>query len=174
MIDLNHSRNLPARPRADLFSILILLTGWLAIATPLRAANPPTYLFQIDSATVPGGFAPYGVALDGSNNVYIADYSNSRVVKFDRNGNYLTQWGSLGTNNGQLEYPYGIAVDGSNNVYVADYGNNRVEQFTSNGNYLTQWGSSGSGIGQFKSPYGIAVDSSNNIYVADGGNNRVE
>ena len=45
------------------------------------------------------------------------------------NGNYLTQWGSDGSGNGQFEYPDGIAVDSSNNVYVTDDGNNRVEKF---------------------------------------------
>src|ERR1039458_9384487 len=110
----------------------ILLAALLALVTPLRADNPPTYLFQIDSAAVPGGFLPEMVALDSSNNVYVADYNNDRIEKFSSSGTYLTQWGSLGTNDGQFEGPYGVAVDSSNNVYVADSGNNRVEKFTSN------------------------------------------
>jgi tripartite motif-containing protein 71 len=170
MNDLNLSRNQAVRPRAKWFLALFLL----AIATPLHAQNPPTYLFQIDSSAVPGGFAPYGVALDGSNDVYVADYGNNRIVKFDRDGNYLTQWGSSGTNNGQFAYPQGIAVDSSYNVYVTDSDNRRVEKFDRNGNYLTQWGSVGSGNGQFDYPEGVAVDTSNNVYVADEGDNRVE
>ena len=70
---LNNSRNLAARPRAGFSPALLLLAGWLAVVTPLRADNPPTYWFQIDSIAVPGGFTPDSVALDGSNNVYIAD-----------------------------------------------------------------------------------------------------
>ena len=128
------------------------MAGLLALVTPLRADNPPTYLFEIDSSAVPGGFDPGFVALDGSNNVYVADYYNNRVVKFAANGTYLTQWGSSGSGNGQFSFPSGIAVDSSNNVYVADYSNNRVEKFDSNGNYLTQWGSGGSGNGQFDDP----------------------
>ena len=104
--------------------------------------------------------------MDNSNNVYVLDES-SRVEKFDSNGNYLTQWGSYGSGNGQFYIPKGIAVDSSNNVYVVDPGNYRVEKFDSNGNYLTQWGSYGSGNGQFYTPIGIAVDSTGNvIYVA--------
>jgi hypothetical protein len=110
--------------------------------------------------------------VDSSNDVYVADSSNSRIEKFTSNGSYLTQWGSTGSGNGQFEYPGGIAVDSSNNVYVVD--NNRVQKFDSNGNYLTQWGSYGSGNGQFWSPGGSAVDSGNNVYVLDAGNARVE
>jgi hypothetical protein len=47
MTDLKPFRNLAARPRASLFSVLILLAGLPAMAPPLRAQNPPTYLFQI-------------------------------------------------------------------------------------------------------------------------------
>jgi DNA-binding beta-propeller fold protein YncE len=203
----------------------ILLAALLALVTPLRAQNPPTYLFQIDSSAVPSGFSfnfvaldssnniyvtepededyyswvvkltagglyltqwgsdgsgpgqfksPQGVAVDSSNDVYVADYADSRIEKFDRNGNYLIQWGSYGTNNGQFNSPAGVAVDSSNNIYVADFGNRRVEKFDSSGTYLTQWGSEGTNQGQFGAPEGIAVDSSNDVYVVDLGNSRVE
>ena len=164
MIDQNHSRKLAARPRVGLFSVLILLAGLLALVTPLRADNPPAYLFQIDSSAVPSGFYPNFVALDSSNNIYVAesaDYYISCVVKLTAGGLYLTQWGSFfGSGNGQFEYPEGVAVDSSNNVYVADNRNARVEKFTSSGTYLTQWGNEGSGAGKFDGPQGIAVDSS--------------
>jgi DNA-binding beta-propeller fold protein YncE len=175
MNNLNPSRKPAARPRAGCFSVLFLLAGWLAVVTPLRADNPPTYLYEIDSDAVLGtGFSPSFVALDNSNNVYVTDDYNSRVEKFDNSGTYLTQWGGPASGNGQFHYPQGIAVDSSNNVYVVDTDNSRVEKFDSKGNYLTQWGSSGSGNGQFYYPPGIGVDSSNNIYVVDLWHARVE
>jgi hypothetical protein len=95
MNDLNLSRNQVVRPRAGLFSVLILLAGLLAMASLLRAQNPPTFLFQINSAAVPGAiFYPNFVALDSSNNVYAPDTDNNRVVKLAGNGSYLTQWGT--------------------------------------------------------------------------------
>ncbi len=47
---------------------------------------------------------PYGVAVDGSGNVYIADTSNKRIQKFDLNGNLLAKWGSYGSDNGQFDF----------------------------------------------------------------------
>jgi tripartite motif-containing protein 71 len=71
----------------------------------------------------------YGLAVDSSGNVYVADYGNNRIVKFDYAGNYSSQLGSLGTLPGQLQGPFAVAVDGSNNVYVDDKGNYRIQKF---------------------------------------------
>ncbi|MDA8085329.1 MAG: SBBP repeat-containing protein [Nitrospiraceae bacterium] len=120
---------------------------------------------------------PDGVAVDASGDVYVADTGNSRIQKFDSNGNYLAQWGTRGSGNGQLNGPEGVAVDASGNVYVADTNNYRIEKFNSNGNFLLQWGSYGTGNGQFYNPDGVAVDASGNVYVCDGdngGNNRIQ
>jgi DNA-binding beta-propeller fold protein YncE len=90
------------------------------------------------------------------------------------NYTYITQWGTIGSGNGQFELPQGIAVDSSGNIYVVDLRNNRTQKFDSGGGYITQWGTDGVGNGQFRYPEGIAVDSSGNIYVVDHGNNRVQ
>ena len=66
-------------------------------------------------------YDPYGVAVDSSGNVYVADSYNNRIQKFDSNGDFITKWGSPGSEDGQFHYPYGVAVDSSGNVYVADY-----------------------------------------------------
>jgi tripartite motif-containing protein 71 len=106
--------------------------------------------------------------------VYVTDYDNNRVQKFDTNGNFITKWGDGGTNNIQFDDPQGIAVDSHGNVYVTDYSLNRVQKFDTNGNFITKWGSEGSKDGQFDGPKGIAVDSHGNVYVTDEGNTRIE
>jgi tripartite motif-containing protein 71 len=140
-------------------------------------------LFQIEGADVPGGYAPgilepFYMALDSSNNLYVVDNYNDRVVKFSTTGSCLAQWGSPGTGNNELENPTGIAVDSSNNVCVADYlaANNSyfIKKFDGGGNYLMQWGSAGSGNSQISYVSGIAVDGSQNVYVTANGNTRVE
>src|SRR5437762_364528 len=92
---------------------------------------------------------------------------------------YLTQWGGLGTGDGQFYYPVSVAVDGSGHVYVADYNvggteNHRVQEFTSTGAYLRQWGTLGSGNGQFYNPGGVAADGSGHVYVGDTQNHRIQ
>jgi tripartite motif-containing protein 71 len=124
-------------------------------------------------------YNPQGIAIDSSDNVYVADSSNDRIQKFDSNGNFITKWGTEGEVGGQFYYPEGIAIDSSDNVYVADSSNNRIQKFDSNGNFITTWGSHGEGDGQFAidGPFvepSIAIDSSDNVYVADYGNNRVQ
>jgi M6 family metalloprotease-like protein len=131
--------------------------------------------------TAPGQFnSTRGVAVDGSGNIYVADYYNFRIQKFDANGNFLLTFGKFGSGNGQFKQPYGIAVDSLNNIIVADTFNNRIQKFDSNGVFLLKFGAfggngaSGSGDGQFNQPLGVTVDSSNNIIVADKGNNRIQ
>ena len=107
------------------------------------------------------------IAFDSSNNAYVLDQIDLRVVKFNSSRVYQSQFGSAGTGDGQFQSPSGIAVDASGNVYVADSGNNRVQKFNSNGIYQSQFGSAGVGNGQFTGMGSIAIDASGNIYVTD-------
>jgi sugar lactone lactonase YvrE/fibronectin type 3 domain-containing protein len=74
---------------------------------------------------------PSSIAVDASGNVYVADSSNYRIQKFDRNGIFITKWGSwgLGNENGKFQYPVGVTVDSSLNVYVADSSNHNIQKF---------------------------------------------
>mgnify|MGYP001336780909 CR=1 FL=1 len=110
---------------------------------------------------------PYGIAVDGSGNVYVADHYNHRIQKFDAGGAYQGQWGGLGSGNGQFGYPIDVAVDGSGNVYVADKNKNRIQKLDNNGNYQSKWGSYGSNNGEFNGIYGLAMDGVGNVYVTD-------
>ena len=81
---------------------------------------------------------------DGS--FVVADgYANTRVVKFDADGNYLLEWGQRGnppneTRPGYFNNVHGIAVDPeTNRVFVNDRQNHRVQVFDENGNYLDEW-----------------------------------
>ena len=113
--------------------------------------------------------------MDGSGNVYVADYSNERIQKFDSSGTYLTQWGSYGTGNGQFNTPSGVAADGSGNIYVADSDNQRIQVFDNTGIFKGTWGSPGTGNGQFNGPNGMSTNATGSkVYVADTYNNRIQ
>jgi DNA-binding beta-propeller fold protein YncE len=79
-------------------------------------------------------FAPSG------GDFYISDgYGNSRVVKFNKDGKYLLDWGKRGTGPGEFNTPHSIAVDSKGTVYVSDRENNRIQIFDPNGKFLRQW-----------------------------------
>jgi len=90
-----------------------------------------SYLLQWGSlGTGNGQFnSPYGIAVDGSGNVFVVDYGDNRIEKFTANGTYVAQWGVTGIGNGQFAGPVGVAADASGNVYVADASNNPVLRF---------------------------------------------
>jgi DNA-binding beta-propeller fold protein YncE len=126
----------------------------------------------MDSIAGVGSYS-FGIAYDSAENVYVTDYNNNRIYKFDKFGAPITQWGSAGSGNGQFSGLMGIAIDDSDNVYVADRNNNRIQKFTSSGGYVAQWGSAGTGDGQFDHPAGVATDGSW-LYVTEENNNRVQ
>jgi tripartite motif-containing protein 71 len=117
---------------------------------------------------------PQGIAVDASGSVYVVDFGNARVQKFDSDGRLLLQWGGRGNAAGQLNQPVGIAVDEQGHIYVSDVGNERVQKFDSDGGFLLEWGGFGAGNGQFHTPRGLAVDRGGHVYVVDSGNHRVQ
>jgi DNA-binding beta-propeller fold protein YncE len=100
-------------------------------ATPWGHPDPP--LPAID-----GEFRqPTDVTWDTDGNIYISDgYVNSRVAKYDKNGNWVKSWGSKGSEPGEFNLPHNIVADRDNNLYVADRSNRRVQVFDTDGKFL--------------------------------------
>jgi YD repeat-containing protein len=140
----------------------------LVIPEPEEIAAP-TYASTFGSKGSADGQLQYPIdaAADSQGNVWILDYANNRVQKFDANGKFLAKVGASGTGNGQLSMPTGIALAANGDLLVADAGNSRVQRFSSSGAFISKFGSLGSGNGQFQWPRGIAVDASGNIWVSD-------
>jgi sugar lactone lactonase YvrE len=144
---------------------------------------------------------PAGVAVDSARNVYIADYSNHRVLEYNKplttnftadlvfgQGNNFT---TRNCNNGgvsasSLCNPRWVAVDPGGNLYVADTANDRVLEYNTpltngnvadlvfgQGNIFTENGCKATSASTLCTPDGIAVDTSSNLYVADTDNERV-
>ncbi len=75
---------------------------------------------------------------DGS--FYVADgYDNARIVKFDKDGKYLMEWGSKGTAHGEFNVVHDVAIDANHRIYVADRSNNRIQIFDETGKYIDEW-----------------------------------
>jgi sugar lactone lactonase YvrE len=139
--------------------------------------------------------APYGVAVDASGNLYIADTSNQRIRLVTASSSVITTiagstpctpatntCGDTGAaSSGKFNGPRGIALDASGNLYIADYGDNRIREITG-GNIYTVAGNGTAGfmgdtgpatMAELHSPAGVAVDGSGNLYIADATNERV-
>src|ERR687891_514613 len=75
---------------------------------------------------------------DVSKEVFVVDYANIRIQKFDTDGKFITKWGTEGDGEGQFKIPHGIAVDSSgSNVYVTDMTGLSINKFTRNGEFVT-------------------------------------
>jgi DNA-binding beta-propeller fold protein YncE len=80
---------------------------------------------------------PTDVAWDFEGNIYITDgYVNSRVAKYDKNGDWVKSWGDKGTGPGQFRIPHAIVADSNNNIYVGDRTNRRIQVFDTEGRFL--------------------------------------
>jgi hypothetical protein len=76
---------------------------------------------------------PTDVTWDKDGNIFVSDgYNNSRVAKFDKNGNWVKALGVRGSAPDQFNTPHGITSDNNSNIYVADRGNRRVQVYNPN------------------------------------------
>ena len=82
---------------------------------------------------------PTDVTWDPQGDIFFSDgYINSRVAKYDKNGKWVTSWGTPGNKPGEFNTPHSIAADAKGNIYVADRGNRRIQVFDSNGAFLRE------------------------------------
>ncbi len=142
---------------------------------------------------------PWGLGVNSTGHVFVAEYWNHRVSVFDKDGNFkqLIINNGKGSGDGQLNEPQDVELDSSGNIWVLEVQNHRVQKFDKEGNFLLKFGSycqvnpdtgvavtggcnssapgaSVSGDGQFYSPHDLVIDSSNNIWVVDMNNYRIQ
>ncbi|WP_218033041.1 family 16 glycoside hydrolase [Brevifollis gellanilyticus] len=100
---------------------------------------------------------PGGITADGDL-LYITHFpvarvnqtkAQDRVSVYSQKGEFIREWGSTGTGDGQLSWPGGLAVNKAGEVFVADQTNRRVQVFDREGKFLRKWGEYGVKPGQF-------------------------
>ncbi len=124
------------------------------------------FLFEIKPST---GFAPYGVAVDGSGLIYATDQSNQQVVVFNPDGTPASSFGSPGSGLGQFNTLKGLAVSPPFFVYLADQLNHRLQKVDPLQNAVLAFGATN----QMQQPVGVALDAGVALYVTDVSANKV-
>jgi len=106
---------------------------------------------------------PSDVAIARNGDIYVSDgeSTNTRVVKFSKDGKLIKFWGTKGTGDGQLDVPHTIAIDSKGLVYVGDRGNKRIQVFDADGKYVRQIRDAGV-------PYGMYITKDDMLYFVDG------
>jgi hypothetical protein len=134
----------------------------------------------------------YGIAVDSSGNLYIADIIHSVIRKVTASTGDISTIAGNGTQgfsgdggsatSAELDEPLGIAVDSSGNLYIADSNNNRIRKVNTSGTISTVAGNGTEGFSgdgglatsaELNEPYAVGVDSSGNLYISDGFNHRI-
>ena len=131
---------------------------------------------------------PFGVALDGTGNLFIADEGNFRIRKVDTSGIITTVAGNGSSGfsgdggpatSASLTNPFGVALDGTGNLFIADEGSNRIRKVDTSGIITTVAGNGSSGFSgdggpaisaSLSGPFGVALDGTGNLFFADAGN----
>jgi DNA-binding beta-propeller fold protein YncE len=144
---------------------------FLCIAPPtvFAAHSPPSFVVEWGSSGTESGQLgfPRGIAVDVAGNVYVADESNDRVVKFSGSGIFLGQWGTTGTGDGEFTAPADVAVGPNGHVFVLEGGGNRVQEFEDNGAFIRRWDIPAN-PGLQADPRALGIDGNGNIFVSCG------
>jgi len=106
---------------------------------------------------------PSDVVIGKNGDIFVSDgeSTNTRVVKFSKDGKFIKFWGTKGAGPGELNLPHNIAMDSEGRLYVADRTNKRIQVFDQDGKYLDQ-------MTQFGAPAAIFITKDDTLYVVAG------
>jgi hypothetical protein len=131
----------------------------------MKFTQDGTLLMTLGTAGVAGDGedtfdGPADVAVAPNGDIFVVDgHGNNRVVKFNKDGEFLMSWGEAGTGPGQFNEPHSMAFDSQGRLFVGDRVNERIQVFDQNGRYLAEW----TGI----MASGMDITADDVIYVAD-------
>ena len=131
---------------------------------PVTPTTPSWY----NPPSTAGFNGPRGVAIDAAGNRFVTDTYNQRILKYDANGAFVTQWGSRGRTNYSFNYPRMLAISPvDQSVWVADTDNHMIKKFSNSGVFQCKAGALGDVGPLMRNPHGIDVAADGTVYVTD-------
>ncbi len=128
------------------------------------------HLFTIDA----GLLHPSDVAVGPQGRIYVVDGVHHQIKIYNRDGTFISSFGSQGSAGGSFHYPLGLDVSREGSVYVADAGNHRVQIFDASGLFLQQFSLPPPKNAKMSDPSDVAVDdTTGRCYVVDNDNHRI-
>ncbi len=138
-------------------------------------------LLRLGEAGVPGTGPgqlnePTDVITAANGDIFVADGhsgqtndpppgSTGRILKFNSDGEFILEWGRIGTAPGEFRTPHSLAFDSEGRLFVADRGNHRIQIFDQDGNYLDSYE-------QFSRISGLFITADDTLYAIDSESNE--
>lgn len=149
---------------------------WVSdLGTVQRYTAAGQFIERVGASGTGAVVGPQSLDTAPNGDVYVADAEADRIKVFNKEGDFVRQFGSAGSGPGQFMTATEVDVDADGNVWVADSQADRVQLFNGDGDFIAQFGSAGSGAQQFQftNLTGIAADGQGRVWVADPENSRV-
>jgi len=74
------------------------------------------------------GFAPYGLELDATGTLFVADGRANKILRLNSSGKVMGSWGRKGSAPGEFNLPHMLAADKSGNLFIAEVGGMRLQK----------------------------------------------
>lgn len=174
-------------------NVIRKVTASTGIITTVAGTGAAGYTGDGGAATSATLNFPFGLAVDGNGNLYIADANNQAIRKVTASTGIITTFAGNGTagytgdggqaTSAEIDQPLRVAVDSSGNIYFSDPNNNVIRKVTMSTGIITTVAGNGTagytGDGgqatnaEISNPYGVAVDGAGNIYISDRANSVI-
>ena len=107
---------------------------------------------------------PWGITASDSNEIFVSDMNNNRIVVFNENGEFIRSFGQ-----NFVKWPNGLLCDNMGRIFVISRYDNKILVFGQNGEYISSFHNGNS----LREPRGISFDADRNLIVCDSGNKCV-
>ena len=135
---------------------------------------------------------PLDIVADSRGNIYMSDWHNHVVRKYDPGSGKIETIAGIGTRaytgagsarDAGLSVPLGMSLDNNDNLYIADYGNNMIRRIDAQTGMIAtvagtgERGFSGDGeraiFARLNRPYNVYADGDGGLFISDAGNHRI-